>query len=241
MSTIQGSNAAAGGGTAPGPPPLAFPRLNEPAPYFEAKTTAGTRKLTDYEGKYLVLFSHPADFTPVCTTEFVAFAKHHDEFAALDTELLGLSIDSNFAHVAWLRNMEEKLGVRIPFPIIEDLSMKVAHAYGMIHPGSSETSTVRAVFVIDRAGVLRAMIYYPKDNGRSIPEILRLVRALQTTDRLRVATPEGWEPGDRVVVPPPATLEEAEQRVAEAAGSGYECVDWYLCKRDLTDAELQEA
>lgn len=216
--------------------PVGLPLLNEPAPYFEAKTTHGVRKLTDYRGKYLVLFSHPADFTPVCTTEFIAFAKHHDEFRKLDTELLGLSIDSTFAHLAWLRNMEEKLGVEIPFPVIEDLSMKVAHAYGMIHPGSSETSTVRAVFVIDRDGVLRAMIYYPKDNGRSIPEILRLVRALQTTDEFKVATPEGWTPGDKVIVPPPTTYDEASTRLVEAAEAGYECVDWYLCKKDLNGA-----
>ncbi|MDX1395229.1 MAG: peroxiredoxin [Gemmatimonadota bacterium] len=226
--------------------PIGFPRLNEPAPYFEAKTTHGTRRLTDYKGKYLVLFSHPADFTPVCTTEFIGFAKHHDEFSALDTELLGLSIDSNFAHLAWLRNMEEKLGVAIPFPVIEDLSMRVAHAYGMIHPASSETSAVRAVFVIDREGILRAMIYYPKDNGRSIPEIVRLVRALQTTDEHQVATPEGWTPGDRVIVPPPATLEEASNRIAMAAEGELECIDWYLCKKDLPEsaprsAELQEA
>ncbi|MCB0719500.1 MAG: peroxiredoxin [Bacteroidetes bacterium] len=212
---------------------LQFPRLNEPAPEFEAKTTQGIKKLTDYRGRYLVLFSHPADFTPVCTTEFVAFAKHYDEFRSLDCELLGLSIDSNYAHLAWIQNVKEKLGVSIPFPIIEDLSMKVANAYGMIHPGSSETSAVRALFVIDKEGVLRAMIYYPKDNGRSIREVIRLVKALQTTDRHKVATPEGWQPGDRVVVPPPQTADAAEMRKKEAETAGYECVDWYLCTRSL--------
>ena len=212
---------------------LQFPRLNEPAPEFEAKTTQGIKKLTDYRGRYLVLFSHPADFTPVCTTEFVAFAKHYDEFRSLDCELLGLSIDSNYAHLAWIQNVKEKLGVSIPFPIIEDLSMKVANAYGMIHPGSSETSAVRALFVIDKEGVLRAMIYYPKDNGRSIREVIRLVKALQTTDRHKVATPEGWQPGDRVVVPPPQTADVAEMRKKEAETAGYECVDWYLCTRSL--------
>ena len=213
--------------------PLAFPRLNETAPDFEAKTTHGIRRLADYRGRYLVLFSHPADFTPVCTTEFIAFAKHHDAFQALDADLLGLSIDSTYAHLAWVRNMEEKFGVEIPFPIIEDLSMRVANAYGMIHPASSDTSAVRAVFVIDRDSVLRAMIYYPKDNGRSIPEVLRLVKALQTTDEHAVATPEGWEPGDRVVVPPPTTAEAAKTRLDEAARMGYECVDWYLCTKEL--------
>jgi peroxiredoxin (alkyl hydroperoxide reductase subunit C) len=212
---------------------LSFPRLNEPAPDFEAKTTHGVKKLADYRGRYLVLFSHPADFTPVCTTEFVAFARHYKAFQERNTDLLGLSIDSNFAHLAWVRNMKERLGVDIPFPIIEDLSMNVAHAYGMIHPGSSETSAVRAVFVIDDKGILRAMVYYPKDNGRSVPEILRLVQALQTTDRHKVATPEGWKPGDQVIVPPPATAEAAEARLQEAVESGYECVDWYLCKKSL--------
>jgi peroxiredoxin (alkyl hydroperoxide reductase subunit C) len=213
--------------------PLAFPRLNERAPDFETKTTHGVKKLSDYEGRYLVLFSHPADFTPVCTTEFVAFARHHDAFQALDAELLGLSIDSTYAHLAWVRNMEEKFDITIPFPIIEDLSMRVANAYGMIHPASSDTSAVRAVFVIDRESVLRAMVYYPKDNGRSVAEILRLVKALQTTDEHKVATPEGWEPGDRVVVPPPQTAEAMNERLDEAEREGYDCVDWYLCTKEL--------
>lgn len=214
-------------------PALQFPRLNEPAPDFEAPTTQGVKKLSDYRGRYLVLFSHPADFTPVCTTEFVAFARHFPEFQALNCDLIGLSIDSTFAHLAWMRNIKEKIGQDIPFPVIADLSMKVSNAYGMIHPGSSETSTVRAVFVIDDRGILRAMVYYPKDNGRSIPEILRLVKALQTTDKHKVATPEGWQPGDKVIMPAPATLEAADKRMFEAAQEGYECIDWYLCKKDL--------
>ena len=212
---------------------LALPRLNEPAPYFEARTTHGFRRLTDYRGRYLVLFSHPADFPPVCTTEFVAFARHYEAFQEHNTDLLGLSIDSNFAHLAWVRNIKEKMGIEIPFPVIEDLSMKVAHTYGMIHPGSSDTSTVRAVFIIDDKGVLRAMLYYPKDNGRSIPEILRLVKALQTTDVHAVATPEGWQPGNNVVVPPPVTADDVEERLREADAEGYECIDWYLCTREL--------
>ncbi|GAB5550112.1 MAG: peroxiredoxin [Sandaracinaceae bacterium] len=213
--------------------PHAFPRLNERAPDFETKTTHGVRKLSDYEGRYLVLFSHPADFTPVCTTEFVAFARHHADFQALDADLLGLSIDSVHAHLAWVRNIEEKFDLEIPFPIIEDLSMRVSNAYGMVHPASSDTSAVRAVFVIDREGVLRAMVYYPKDNGRSIPEVLRLVKALQTTDDHKVATPEGWQPGDPVVVPPPTTAEAMNARLDEAKREGYECVDWYLCTKEL--------
>lgn len=209
--------------------PLSLPRLNEPAPNFEAKTTHGVKKLDDYKGKYLVLFSHPADFTPVCTTEFTAFAEYADEFKKLNTELIGLSVDSTHSHLAWVRNIKEKFGIDIPFPIIEDLSMKVSNAYGMIQPGASDTSAVRTTFVIDDKGILRAMLYYPMTNGRSVPEILRLVKALQTSDEHKVATPENWQPGDKVIVPPPATQEEAEKRVNE----GYECVDWYFCTKEL--------
>jgi peroxiredoxin (alkyl hydroperoxide reductase subunit C) len=206
-----------------------MPRLNEPAPAFDAPTTHGRKTLEDYRGKWLVLFSHPADFTPVCTTEFIAFAKRHADFQALGCELLGLSIDSNFSHIAWERNIKEKFGVEIGFPIIADLSMQVAKAYGMIQPGASDTSAVRATFVIDPEGVLRAMVYYPMSNGRSIDEFVRLVKALQTSDANGVATPEGWQPGDKVIVPPPATAEEAEARME----AGYECSDWYFCKKAL--------
>jgi peroxiredoxin (alkyl hydroperoxide reductase subunit C) len=205
-----------------------MPRLNEPAPDFEAETTHGVKKLADYRGKWLVLFSHPADFTPVCTTEFMAFAKAHEDFASLNTELLGLSIDSGFSHVAWVRNIKEKFGVEIPFPIIADLKMEVARAYGMIHPGAADTSAVRATFIIDPDGVLRAMVYYPMSNGRSIPEFVRLVKALQTSDAHGVATPEGWQPGDKVIVPPPASVAEADAR---AANDAIECVDWYFCRK----------
>jgi len=206
-----------------------MPRLNEPAPAFEAPTTHGVKTLEDYRGKWLVLFSHPADFTPVCTTEFIAFAKRHADFQAINCELLGLSIDSNFSHIAWERNIKEKFGVEIRFPIIADLSMQVARAYGMIQPGASDTSAVRATFIIDPEGVLRAMVYYPMSNGRSIDEFVRLVKALQTSDEHKVATPEAWQPGDKVIVPPPATAAEAEARAAE----GYECSDWYFCKKAL--------
>jgi peroxiredoxin (alkyl hydroperoxide reductase subunit C) len=204
-----------------------MPRLNEPAPEFDALTTHGRKTLADYKGKWLVLFSHPADFTPVCTTEFIAFAKRHEEFRKLNTELLGLSIDSHFSHLAWIRNIKDKFGVDIPFPIIADLDMKVAKSYGMIHPGAADTSAVRATFIIDDKGILRAMVYYPMTNGRSIDEFIRLVTALQTSDANGVATPEGWQPGDKVIVPPPATADAAEARLAE----GHECVDWYFCKK----------
>ncbi len=207
----------------------AMPRLNEPAPAFEAPTTHGVKRLEDYRGRWLVLFSHPADFTPVCTTEFIAFARRWEDFQAVNCELLGLSIDSHYSHVAWVRNIREKFGVEIPFPIIADLKMEVARAYGMIHPGAADTSAVRATFVIDPDGVLRAMVYYPMTNGRSIDEILRLVKALQTSDANGVATPEGWQPGDKVIVPPPASTAEAEARMSE----GYECTDWYFCRKSL--------
>lgn len=208
---------------------VAMPRINEPAPAFEARTTHGVRKLEDYRGKWLVLFSHPADFTPVCTTEFMAFAQRYEQFQALDTELLGLSIDSYFSHIAWVRNIKENFGVEIPFPIIEDLSMSVAKSYGMIHPGAADTSAVRATFVIDPDGILRAMVYYPMTNGRSIDEFLRLVAALQTSDANGVATPEAWQPGDKVIVPPPADAAAVEARMSE----GYECTDWYFCKKAI--------
>jgi peroxiredoxin (alkyl hydroperoxide reductase subunit C) len=209
--------------------PISLPRLNEPAPDFTAPTTHGPKSLADYRGKWLVLFSHPADFTPVCTTEFTAFARKADDFSALGCELLGLSIDSYYAHIAWVRNIKEKFGVDITFPIIADLSMQVAHAYGMIQPGASDTAAVRATFVIDPEGKLRAMLYYPMTNGRSVDEVFRLVQSLQTSGEHKVATPEGWQPGDKVIVPPPATAAAAETR----AGEGYETTDWYFSTRSL--------
>ena len=207
----------------------AMPRINEPAPAFKARTTHGERSLADYKGKWLVLFSHPADFTPVCTTEFMGFAKAADRFKALNCELLGLSIDSVHSHIAWMRSIEEKFGVEIPFPIIDDLSMNVAKAFGMIHPGASDTSAVRATFLIDPEGVIRAMVYYPMSNGRSVEEFIRLLTALQTSDANKVATPENWQPGEPVIVPPPATAEAAKARASE----GYDYTDWYFSKKTL--------
>ena len=207
----------------------AMPRINEPAPAFKARTTHGERSLADYKGKWLVLFSHPADFTPVCTTEFMGFAKAADRFKALNCELLGLSIDSVHSHIAWMRSIEEKFGVEIPFPIIDDLSMNVAKAFGMIHPGASDTSAVRATFLIDPEGVIRAMVYYPMSNGRSVDEFIRLLTALQISDANKVATPENWQPGEPVIVPPPATAEAAKARASE----GYDYTDWYFSKKTL--------
>ncbi|RDC69705.1 peroxiredoxin [Rhodovulum sp. 12E13] len=205
------------------------PRINEPAPDFDTLTTDGRKQLSDYRGKWLILFSHPADFTPVCTTEFTAFARRAEDFAALDTQLLGLSIDSHYAHIAWIRSIKESFGVDIPFPIIADLDMKVAQAYGMIQPGASDTQAVRATFVIDPEGVLRAMVYYPMTNGRSVDEFYRLVQALQTSDAHKVATPENWVPGQDVIVPTPQTAEAAEARLSE----GYDTKDWYFSTRAL--------
>ncbi|PWH19352.1 MAG: peroxiredoxin [Anaerolineae bacterium] len=210
-------------------PTTSFPRLNEPAPDFEAVTTHGTIRLSDFRDSWLILFSHPADFTPVCTTEFLAFTEIYPELQKRGVELLGLSIDSVYSHIAWTRNIEEKMGVKIPFPIIADLDKKVATLYGMIQPGESKTETVRAVFIIDPKGILRAMIYYPLSTGRNMDEILRLIDALQTSDQYQVATPANWRPGDKVIVPPPTTTEMAEERLK----AGYECVDWYLCKKTL--------
>jgi peroxiredoxin 2/4 len=208
---------------------ISFPVIGEPAPEFEAETTHGPIKLADLKGKWVVLFSHPADFTPVCTTEFLAFASIYDELKTLNVQLVGLSVDSISAHLAWVHAIREKMGVQIPFPIIADLNMKIAHRYGMIHPGQSSTATVRCVFFIDDKGIMRAMIYYPLQNGRFMPEILRLIRALQTTDTYKVSTPANWQPGDKVVVPPPKTAAEMEKRPAE----GYECKDWYLCFKKI--------
>jgi peroxiredoxin (alkyl hydroperoxide reductase subunit C) len=215
---------------APAPSPaIGLPRINERAPAFRAKTTHGMRSLEDYAGQWLVLFSHPADFTPVCTTEFTAFARAAGEFNAANCALLGLSIDSIYSHLAWVGNIKEKFGVTIPFPIIEDLSMDVARAYGMIHPGASDTAAVRATFIIDPQGILRAMVYYPMTNGRSVAEILRLVRGLQTSLTHGVATPEGWQPGEKVIVGAPTTVDEVAARMAE----GLETTDWYFSVKSL--------
>jgi peroxiredoxin (alkyl hydroperoxide reductase subunit C) len=206
-----------------------MPIIGEPAPDFEALTTNGMVKLSDLKGKWVVMFSHPADFTPVCTTEFMAFAGVADELKSMNVQLMGLSIDSVHSHLAWIKNVKDKMGVDIPFPIIADLDMAVAKKYGMIHPGQSSTATIRTVFFIDDKGILRAMIYYPMQNGRYIPEIIRLVKALQTSDKYGVATPANWQPGDKVVVPAPKNKAEMDKRLSE----GYECKDWYLCFKKI--------
>jgi len=207
-----------------------LPTIGQEAPDFEAVTTHGPMKLSDFKDKkWVVLFSHPADFTPVCTTEFIALSEANSEFEALNAQLIGLSIDSVHSHLAWVRNIKEKMGVKIPFPIIADLDMNVASLFGMIHPGQSTTAAVRAVFYIDPQMIIRGILYYPLSNGRYIPELVRLLKAFQTSDTHSVATPANWQPGDKVVVPPPKTVEQAELRDRE----GYECKDWYLCFKEI--------
>jgi peroxiredoxin (alkyl hydroperoxide reductase subunit C) len=206
-----------------------MPRINDDAPDFEAKTTQGTVKLSDYRGKWVVLFSHPADFTPVCTTEFIEFAKRTHEFEKRNAQLIGLSIDSVFSHLAWVRNIEKNFDVKVKFPVIADLDMKVAQKFGLLHPNASETSTVRAVFVIDDKSKVRAVVYYPMSCGRNMDEILRVVDALQTADANACATPANWIPGQEVIVPPPQTQADAEKRMQ----SDYDVKDWYFAKRKL--------
>jgi peroxiredoxin (alkyl hydroperoxide reductase subunit C) len=205
-----------------------LPRLNEPAPEFAAVTTLGPVKLSDLtsEGKWVLLFSHPADFTPVCTTEFIEFANLAPEFERRGVQLIGLSVDSVPAHLAWIRDIEQSFGVQVRFPVIADLDMKVAQQYGMLHPGASTTATVRAVFVIDPKGVLRAMLYYPLTTGRPMPELLRLIDALQTTDAYGVSTPACWCPGEPVVVPAPLTAQALSAE--EARRDQYDYRRWYL-------------
>ncbi|HEX8473948.1 MAG TPA: peroxiredoxin [Pyrinomonadaceae bacterium] len=210
----------------------ALPRINDPAPEFEAKSTHGAIKLSDFKGKWVVLFSHPADFTPVCTTEFVEFAQRSDEFKQRNAQLIGLSVDSVTAHIAWIRNMEQHFGVKIDFPVIADLDTKVAQAYGLIHPSASETATVRAVFMIDPNQKVRALIYYPMSCGRNIDEILRALEAMQTGDENACATPANWKKGEQVIVPPPQTTADAEKRMQ----SDYEVTDWYFSKRKLGES-----
>jgi peroxiredoxin (alkyl hydroperoxide reductase subunit C) len=205
----------------------ALPRLNEPAPQFQATSTHGPIKLADFKGKWVVLFSHPADFTPVCTTEFAGFAERQADFEKRGVQLIGVSIDSIYSHIHWVRDIESKFGVKIGFPVIADLDMKVAHAYGMVHPGASSTATVRCVFVIDPNQNVRAMVYYPLTTGRNIDEIVRLVDALQLNTEKGLATPANWRPGEKCIIPAPLTTQDAEKRVKE----GHESKDWYFSKK----------
>ena len=208
-----------------------MPRIGDDAPDFTAVTTKGTIQLSDYaKDKWLVLFSHPADFTPVCTTEMSGFALNKDKFDALNTELMGLSIDSIHSHLAWVQNVREKTGVYFDFPIIADLDMKVSKLYGMLQPNEAETAAVRAVFFIDPKKKVRLIMYYPLNVGRNMDEILRALEALQTADEHKVAMPLDWRKGDKVIVPPPKNLDDMNERIKNTE---YEMIDWYLAKKDL--------
>ena len=208
-----------------------MPRIGDKAPDFQAITTTGPMKFSEYnKGSWVVMFSHPADFTPVCTTEMSGFALEKDWFSKHNTKLLGLSIDSVHAHLGWVNNVREKTGVYFDFPIIADLDMKVAQLYGMLHPSESTTAAVRAVFFIDPKGEIRLMMYYPLNIGRNMEEIKRALVALQTADEKKVALPLNWKPGEKAIVPPPKTLVEMNERLANKE---YEVIDFYLAKKDL--------
>lgn len=209
-----------------------MPRIGDMAPDFTAKTTIGDVKFSDYnKGSWVVLFSHPADFTPVCTTEMSGFATRKGEFDELNTKLMGLSIDSIHSHLAWVNNVKKNTGVYFDFPIIADIDMKVSKLYGMLQPNEAETAAVRAVYFIDPNGKIRLIMYYPLNVGRNMDEIIRVLKALQTSDKHGVAMPLDWKPGDKVIVPPPANLEA----MAEREKSTYEMIDWYLAKTEIKE------
>jgi peroxiredoxin (alkyl hydroperoxide reductase subunit C) len=205
--------------------------LNGPAPDFKANTTQGEIQLSTWmPGKWVILFSHPADFTPVCTTEFVEFAKRYDDLEKKGVALIGNSIDSIYSHIAWTRNIEEKFGVQIKFPVIADLDQKVAQLYGMVHTPASLTATVRCVYFIDPNRIVRAMIYYPLNVGRNFDEIVRVVDALQFADKNKLACPANWKPGDDAIVPAPVTAQAAAERVKDKS---IKVIDWYISKKSI--------
>ena len=215
-----------------------FPLIGDKFPNMTVKTTHGTISLPgDYEGKWFVLFSHPADFTPVCTTEFAAFAQRNDKFEALNAKLIGLSIDQSFSHIKWTEWIKDNLDIEIPFPIIADDMGEVGKKLGMIHPGKG-TNTVRAVFIVDPKGHTRLILYYPQEIGRNMDEILRALKALQISDERGVATPANWPNneliGDRVIIPPANDVTTAKERLANA-GTDYECYDWWFCHKKLEE------
>ena len=208
-----------------------IPRIGDPAPDFKAQTTQGEITFSDWQKEsWVILFSHPADFTPVCSTELVEFARRNDEFARRNAKLIGISVDSIHSHLAWRQNLKQILDVEIPYPLIADLDMAVAQKYGMVHPGASATATVRAVFIIDPKHVVRALVYYPMNVGRNVDEIARLLEALQTADKNACATPVNWKPGEKVIVPPPKTVAEVKERESH---KDYERFDFYLNKKSL--------
>ncbi len=212
-----------------------MPLIGDTAPSFRAKTTMGEINFPeDYKGKWVILFSHPADFTPVCTTEFMTFAHMQEDFRALNTELIGLSIDSIYAHIAWLRTIKEKIefkgmkNIEVMFPVIEDLKMDVSKMFGMVQPNVSTTQAVRAVFIMDPEAKVRAILYYPLTTGRNMDEIKRMIIAMQKADKEQIATPANWQPGDDVIVPPPGSCGSAKDRVENQSDDQY-CLDWFMC------------
>ena len=224
---------------------IAMPRIGDKAPEFKAVTTQGDINFpTDYSGKWIILFSHPADFTPVCTSEFITFASMQDEFTALNTQLVGLSIDGLYSHIAWLRTIKEKIefkgmkNVDVTFPLIEDITMDIAKKYGMIQPGESNTKAVRAVFFVDPKGTIRAIIYYPLSLGRNFDELKRVIIALQTADVYGVATPANWNPGDDVIVSTASSCEAAKERM-ENKDENITCYDWFFCTKELTIEQVK--
>ena len=219
-----------------------MPRINEPAPEIHAKSTHGMIHITDYtsQGKWVMLFSHPADFTPVCTTEFVEFARHKADFDRLNVQPIGVSVDSIYAHIAWIRSIEDNFKVKVTFPLIADLDQKVAQAFGMVHEAVSDTATVRAVFFIDPKNTIRALLYYPLNLGRNVDEIVRVFEALQTAEKHSVSMPANWKPGEAVIVGAPITQADAEKRVA-SSGQGLEVTDWYFSKKKLSEAAAKQA
>jgi peroxiredoxin (alkyl hydroperoxide reductase subunit C) len=216
------------------PEVISMPKIGEPAPDFTAVTTQlPALRFSEWRGdSWVVLFSHPADFTPVCSTELTEFARRADEFAALNTKLIGLSVDSIHSHLAWMQNLKQILGVEITYPVIADLDTRIAQLYGMIHPGASVTATVRTVFVIDPKGIIRAIVYYPLNVGRNVDEIKRVVEALQTVDNRACATQVNWRPGQPVVVPPPKTAAEVVERESHR-GKDYDVKDFYLSLKEV--------
>jgi len=215
-----------------------IPRIMDPAPNFESKSTHGIIRLSDYttKGKWVMLFSHPSDFTPVCSTEFIEFAKRHDDFERLNVQLIGVSIDSIFSHIAWIRDLESIAGVQVKFPVIADLDQKVSQAYGLVHEAVSDTAAVRSVFAIDPKGNVRALLYYPMQLGRSVDELIRIFQGLQTVDANGVSCPANWVPGDPVIVAAPATQEDAAKRTTDG-GAGLDVKSWYLSKKNLVVPE----
>src|ERR1700730_16597425 len=211
-----------------------IPRILELAPDFQAKSTHGVIQLSDYQrkGKWVLLSSHPADFTPVCSTEFIEFAKRNDDFEKLNVQLVGVSVDSIYSHIAWVRDIEKNANVEVKFPVVADLDQRVAQLYGLVHEAASDTATVRAVFIIDPKQAIRAIIYYPMQLGRNVDELIRIFEALQTIDGNGVSVPAHWKRGDSVIVPAPVTVEDARKRT-NGGGAGLAVETWYLAKKDL--------